>query len=237
MLRFKRLNERYWYIPMYNDFVLVEEEIEYSPRVLRLPSGYYKRPRVGFTYKVEGTTYHKTMVELLRQDWDVIWAGVFVRTNLNLPASLTSTSITYGNAFIISGEVIVENLENHEINELGENGLKYTLRWKTVFPKKRPLWLAVAMLDDGRTAIVGLDIGKIHASFDTTPQNVISLASPPADGSIIYASFYEQLKYTWSTSDWDILDLTTATIQNTTEPYSETGLTPTLPIIRNSFDN
>ena len=238
MLSFKKSsNEYHLYIPKYIDFRLVEEELVYTPKVLRVGlTSYYKRPTIGYSYKIEGTVWQKTFYELLRQDWYEIWAGVFVRTYINFPSEWEHPILSGAyNLFILTGEVVIENLEIQE--GIDENPVQFTLRYKKVYPVKRPLWLANATFVTGTFAMACIDIGKLHTSDNGAERNIDIRSSMPPDGTIYYASYYPGLTYTFTSTDWEILPDDYYTTWDTSLPYTDADLTPTYVLFHNGNDN
>lgn len=240
MFKFEKTpNEYYLYIPKYVDFQLIEEEVAYTPRVLRVGlSSYYKRPTVGYSYKIEGTIWQKTFYELMRQEWEKVWVGVFVRIYIVFPVGggWSRPSGVY-NLFVITGDVVVENLEVVEAMSISENPVKFTLRYNKVLDKKRPLWLANATFQSGEFIMGCLDIGKLHTSDNPTPRNVDVRNSVPPDGLVYFASYYPGLQYTFTSSDWEILPNEFYTVQDTSLPYSDADLTPTYLTLYDGSDN
>lgn len=233
---YKTQNEYFLYLPKYGEWTLGEEEVGYTPKVLRVGKNrFYKRPIVGYSYVVEGTIYQKTFYELLRNQWYKIWGGVFVRVFYNKPSG--SSFITGPlNLFMITGDVIIENLEVKESYTSGENPVKFTLRWNKVV-RKRPLWLAMALLPSGEFVASCLDIGKFHTTDNFTPRNVEYRTSYPPDGTIYYATYYPGLSYSFAIEDWEILPMPFYTVSDTSEPHAEQDLTATYLLQHNGLDN
>jgi len=223
MFAFWKGDKYYLYSPRYIEWELVENEINLTPTVLRLGRTWYKRPKLGYSYEITGTTHQKSFYEYLRRDWDKVWLGVFVRLYLSVPAGVGNITAGWYNFYIITGDIIVENLKVAEPHTFDPQNIEFAIKFQKIYPHKRPLWLAVAKFHTGEVGIASLDIGNVDGIF-TSDWNVRYYLTEPTAGTLFRSKNYEGIQYLYNPEDWETLPLAFYTTFNTTPTWSENEL-------------
>lgn len=218
MFAFTKANNNFLYSPRYIDWKLKEVEIKYNPSIIRLGLTIVKRPIVGYRYEIEGKIYQKSFYELIKQSWNKIWCGVFVREYLNIQP-IYSRASGFHNFYLLTGEIIFD-FDTEEASGFSENGIDFKIIFKQVWEIKRPLWLAVAKFPEGDAGVISLDVG----AYGDPPRTIEYFPSGIPDGTIFANKNYAGLTYVFDNSHWETLPAEYYTTFNTTDNWDESEL-------------